>query len=196
MYAKEKGFTQDTLSALESAMDARYMAERAKGSTAERYDMSAKGIEVRVRHWTKSRGIDKREDFRARAEGKADGYIFISGKRYAYDVKTGGTVGKPQPDGSWTEDDILPDADYVIVPVIDRIKDDDDVLDMTVILTRAEFLELCATCSRKGIAGTFHSTSGNKVIAFQPVPLNKLRRALEAMLEQGEGWVLRDYEAT
>lgn len=196
MQAKEKGFCQETVNKLFAEMDAEHMRQRAKGSTAERYTMSAKGIEARVRFVTKARGITKRSDFRARGVNVDDGYIYIDGHRYSYDCKTGGTVGKPQPDGSWTEADILPKAQYVIFPVIDRIEDDDDVLDMSVIFTREEWLELCATCSRKGLRGTFHSTSGNTVIAFQKTPLDKLRRKVEEMLNEGEGWVLRDYEAT
>lgn len=194
--AKDHGYCQKTLTQLETAMETRYAIEREKGSTAERFDVSAKGIEVRIRHHVQTRGISSKADFRARSEGKADGYLFINGKRYPYDVKTGGTVGKPQQDGSWDESDILPSAPYVIFPVIDIIETDDDILDESVIFTREAWLELCASCSRKGLAGTFHVTGKTPVIAFQPTPLNKLRRMIEKMLNNGDGWVLRDYEAT
>lgn len=194
MQAKYKGLSQERLTSAEHAQDARLAMEREKGSTAERYAFSMKKAETVIRHHLNLRGLRSEQDVRARSATKDDAYLWIAGKRYVAEVKCGGTVGKPEIDGSWTEEDILPRADYVIVPVIDRIEDEDDLLDMSVILTRAEWLELCATCSRKGLAGTFHTTSGGAVIAFQPTPLNKLRRALEEMLDNGEGWTVRTYE--
>ena len=193
MQAKAKGISQDRLTRAEKAQDARLACERALGSTAERYAFSMKKAEDVIRHHVNVRGLKAENDVRARSQNKVDVYITVEGKRYTAEVKCGGTVGEPDYDGTWTEDDLLPAADYVIVPVIDKIETEDDLLDMSVILTRAEWIELCASCSRKGLQGTFHVTSRN-VIAFQPTPLNKLRRAIEAMLDNGDGWTVRTYE--
>lgn len=196
MEAKKRGFGQATLDGLEQEMVARYATERAKGSTAEKFTISAKAAEVYIRHHIMVRGLTSKADFRARRAGKADGRLYIDGHPFDYDVKTGGTVGSPKADGNWDEEDILPKVQYVIFTVMDIVEDEDDILDDSIIFTREAWLELCASCSRKGLKGTFHVTGKSPVIAFQPTPLNKLRRMVEDMLNAGEGWTVRDYQAT
>jgi len=179
--------------AMEAALYTRPAAEKLKGSTAERYAISAKGVEVYIRHELYA-SMDP-ADCRCRTAGRADIILYMDGHRYTAEIKTGGTVGAPQLDGSWTEADILPGKPYIVFPVIDACETYNDVLDNTAIMPRELFLELCEAASRKGLQGTFHTTGHPAVIAFQPTPLNKLRRAVETLLDNGEVMSAWDYLA-
>ena len=182
--------------AMHAAMYTRPAAEKAKGSTAEVFNISAKGVEPDLRREFYARM--EPADCRARAAGKVDIVLYIDGHRYNGEVKTGGTVGKPACDGTFSEAEILPRAQYVVFVVIDRCDSWNDVLDNTAIMPREQFLELCEASSRKGLHGTFHITSPGKkgrapVVAFQPTPLEKLRRQVEALIESGEVMTAWDY---
>lgn len=183
--------------AAEAAQVARLEAEAAKGSTAEVHAYSAKKAETDIRDACLDGGIRTEEDWRARAAGAADLYLTIGGVRYLAEVKTGGTLGSPNADGSWTEANILPKAQLVVFPIIDMIRSKRELYGMSVIVSRERFIEMLEACSRKGLKGTCHVTSpGAKgrtpVIAFQPTPLAKLRRLMEDLL-YSEGATIQEY---
>lgn len=169
-----------------AAMEARSAMEAIKGSTAERFAISQKAVEAFVRDFWYDGGLRSETDFRARTAGKAD--LRMYGKQA--EVKSGGTVGVPEFDGSWTADNVMPDAHYVVFPLMDEIVEPEDVPDNTVVMERHTFIEVAATCSRKGLEGVFHTTSRG-VIAFQPTPLRKLREQFLEMLLNGELPTLR-----
>lgn len=174
-------------------MYARVCAEKAKGSTAERYDFSMKAVEAIIREAVYKRM--KAADYRARSAGKADLYLYINGKRAKAEVKCGGTILSNAP-LDWDEDDLFADAPYIVFPVITEIHDEDDVLDNSLIFTREEFLSICESASRKGIASTFHITAvktGHPVVAFQPAPLNRVRETVWKMILNGDGLTVRQY---
>lgn len=179
-----------------NAATARYAQEKKKGSTAERYAYSMKKVEYVIRHECYEGGLRSEEDFRARRQGSPDIILTINGVRGRGEVKCGGTVSK----GGWCgenfdECDIMPDAVYVIIPLITEIYDDDDVYDNSIILTRAEYLDICRAASRKGIKSTFHITGPKTrpVIAYQSTPLAKVRATVKSMLESGDCYTVRDY---
>lgn len=168
---------------------------RTAPSTAERYAMSAKAAETLLRHGLYRQGLRSRSDFRARSANRADIVLTINGKRARADVKTGGTVCADARE-DWNEDDIMRGIAYVIFPVIDTIVTEEDLFDNTAIIDRDTFLTLCAESSRKGLRGTFHITGGcsrSAVIAFQPHPLNVLRRRIEHGIALGEFLTARQY---
>lgn len=180
------------------AQFARLAQERAKGSTAERYDLSMKAAENLTRDLTSKSGLRKTGDFRARAQSDRDCTIYGC----AGEVKCGGTVsvrakrnGLPYTkENDFTERDILPNAKYVVFPIIDRIHSIDDLVTYTAIMSRDEFLTLLEAYAttlcprmRKGsdaLHTIFHITAG--VVAFQKQPLDRLRRLLEDLLDQGD----------
>ena len=188
-----------------NARDAEY---RAKGSTAERYAIGAHAVEVVARELSLARGcgmivIDEngtlRPDFCCRPTRMWDGKLY--GK--PAEIKTGGTVCY-NPPADWTEDDILRNKKYVafcLTPqaeerYLDPDNTDDEVTiicDLTAIISREMFLSLCAQASRKGLRGTFHITGKNKVLAFQPTPLTKLREMIKELIDHGEVETLEGY---
>lgn len=190
----------ETILRCKAEANARHAEEKAKGSTAEKFKLSAKDVEMYVRHACYTKGLRSTSDFRARSAKTVDLILFINGKRYRADVKTGGTVGKltgPE----WDESDILPDADYVVFPVMTHIKTEEQLLDRSLILTREAFIDLLGQASRKGVRGTVHAvitTEKSKkqrppVLAFQPKPLEMLRILAWEMIKQGNAYTVRDY---
>lgn len=172
----------------------RLIMEQEKGSTAERYEISAKQIETFIRHGVYKRGLRSVSDFRARRQGTADLVLTVDGKRGIAEVKTGGTVGIPCGD-NWTEDDILPRAKYIVFPVIDIMHTEKDIYAFSAVMLREDFITLCAECSRKGLQGVFHIGGGKiskngkyraPVIVFRSTPLDKLRRRVENGIKRGE----------
>lgn len=157
----------------------RLAKEKSKGSTAERYAVSAKACEVFCRDVWYKYGV-KANDCHARGAERVD--MRIDGKDV--EIKTGGTVA-PYVTDSWTEKDIFPRAKYVAFPIITMIESYDEVASWTVVMPRETFLNYCAACSRKGLRGTFHVTRGH-VLAFQPTPLRKLREMLAEALYNGD----------
>lgn len=176
--------------AAEAAQVERLEAEALKGSTAEVYAYSLKKAETDIRDACLTGGIRTEEDWRARAAGADDLFLFINGKRYRAEVKGGGTIGKPREGGEWDAEDVLPRAEYVVVPVITRIHNKRELYALSAIMTRAEFISLLEGASRKGLHGTAHATSGGtknraSVIAFQSTPLEHLREAVyNAILDE------------
>ena len=170
-------------------MNRRTAMEGMKGSTAERFSISQKAVEAFVRDFYYEGGLRSELDFRARTAGKAD--LIMRGRRA--EVKSGGTVGMPDFDGSWSDADVMPNASWIVFPLMDEIVDAEDVPDCSVVMEREVFIEIAATCSRKGLSGTFHTTSRG-VIAFQPTPLRKLRETLLEMLYTGELPTLRSFK--
>lgn len=162
------------------AMTERSINERQKGSTAETFAISQKAVEAYVRDFWYNGGLRNESDFRARSAGKADMKLF--GK--VAEIKTGGTVGIPS-SYEWDETDVMPNACYIVFPLMDMIETAADIPDNTVVMERSVFIEIAGTCSRKGLAGVFHMTSRG-VLAFQPTPLRKLRETLFNMLCNGE----------
>ena len=190
--------SQSRRAAAEAEQIRRLEAEALKGSTAERFEYSAKKAETDIRDALLTGGIRSEADWRARGVDTDDAYLMVDGVRRVAEVKTGGTIGKPEEDGSWTEANILPKAHYVIFPVLDRIRTKEELYGLTAILTRDEFLSLLAECSRKGIHGTAHTTSGGTknrapVIAFQPTPLRKLRERIFNGILDEEFPTVQDY---
>lgn len=171
-----------------AAMTERSIAEAMKGSTAERFAISQKAVEAFVRDFWYDGGLRSESDFRARTAGKAD--LIMFGRRA--EVKSGGTVGIPE-SASWDENDVMPDAHFVVFPLMDEITCADDVPDNTLVMERSAFIEIAATCSRKGLAGVFHVTSRG-VLAFQPTPLRKLRDTLLFLLMIGKLPTLRTFK--
>ena len=171
-----------------AAMKARSIAEAIKKSTAERFAVSQKGVEALVRDFYYDGGLRSELDFRARTAGKAD--IIIRGRRG--EIKSGGEVAKNM-DESWTEDDILADAVWVVFPIMTEIADEYDVPDNTVVMTRETFIKIAATCSRKGIRGTFHVTTRG-TLAFQSTPLRVLRETFTEMICSGKLPTLRSFK--
>ena len=168
-------------------MFARLAIEKAKKSTAETFTYSQKAIEALLRE--KAYKKMRADDYRARPAGKAD--IFIYGKRA--EIKTGGTVLTGEKVNSWNENILFSTEKYVVFPVINEIHDDDDMLDNTAIFDRDTFIQLCASCSRKGLHGTFHVTGTPAVVAFQPLPLKKLRELVMELIVNGDALTFRTY---
>lgn len=178
----------------------RLIAEAEKGSTAERYDVSAKQIETLIRHAVYKRGLRSRADFRARKQSMPDLVMTVDGVRGNAEIKTGGTVGTPI-DGEWSEDDIMPRAHYIVFPVIDIMHSERDIYNYSAVMLRADFLALCAECSRKGLRGVFHVGGGmskngkyrTPIIVFRETPLFKLRRAVENGIKNGIYHTIAEY---
>ena len=168
-------------------MFARCQKEKENGSTAETFTFSQKAIEALLRE--KAYKKMRATDYRARPAGKAD--IFIYGKRA--EIKTGGTVLTGNAVTAWTENNLFSKEHYIVFPVINAIYDEDDMLDNTAIFDRDTFIQLCASCSRKGINGTFHVTGRPAVVAFQPLPLKKLRDLVMDLIVNGDALTFRTY---
>lgn len=162
------------------AMETRHEIERVKGSTAEKFDFSAKSVETYLRDFLYNGGLRNESDFRARGVKTVD--IRINGK--ACEVKTGGSIGYAD-SNDWGENDILPNCYYVAFPVMTEIKTLDDLYDNTAVITRGEFIELLERASRKGLHGAAHYIAKRGVIAFQPVPLEKVRGMVMEGLADG-----------
>lgn len=149
--AKRKGISQDKLNQAQEAafdrldkQDTKGLQEHGRASTG-RY---GKMYEPAVRHQLSARGLES-YDYKARPnDGRYDGKLFYNGHYLKYEIKTGdGIVGDMMPTDqpSWTEDDILPKADIVIYCAEPSLlEDEDDLLDNSVALYRAEFLEFIA----------------------------------------------------
>lgn len=140
----------------------RLAQERAKASTAERFEISAKRAETLVRDFWYIGGLRSEADFRARKAGQVD--MRIEGR--PAEVKTGGTVGTPDIIYHTTEDeldefafeyeDIAPGAAWIVFPIIDRCEAEDELPDMTVVMTREEFKqELDAIVKRSSWKSAF-----------------------------------------
>ena len=173
-----------------AAMFTRLSSEREKNSTAERYAMSAKAVEVIIRDAVYKHMASA--DYRARTANKADLRLY---NRRA-EIKCGGTVIYNIPADGWTENDILAGNTYIVFPVITRIFDEIDAVDNSAIMTRDQFLAYCAQASRKGLRGTFHVTGGKNrpaVVAFQPAPLERLRAMIYNAIITGELQTVGDY---
>ena len=184
------------------AMEIREEAERMKNSTACKYEIGAKSLEAIVRDLLMMRGVGtivrdetgrRVIDFAARPNRQTMGEAKVYGRRA--EVKTGGTVNY-YATASWTEADILPNAEYVCWTLLDEASDAHDAIegicDWTAILSRETFLELCEQASRKGLKGTFHVTTRG-TLSFQPTPLEKLRRMIHEGIESGEFETLEGY---
>jgi hypothetical protein len=184
-----------TILRCEAEADARHEAEKAKGSTAEVFDLSAKSVEMYIRHACYSKGLRSTSDFRARSAKTADLILTINGKRYRADVKTGGTVGTLT-GREWTEEDILPDAAYVVFPVMNHIHREAELYSRSAIISKAEFISLLELTSRKGVRGALHAVISKKrapVLAFQPQPLSLLRAIVWDLIKQGKAYTVQDY---
>lgn len=195
MKTENMKLSASTILRCEAEADARHEAEKAKGSTAEVFDLSAKSVEMYIRHACYSKGLRSTSDFRARNAKTADLILTIDGKRYRADVKTGGTVGTLT-GREWTEQDILPDAAYVVFPVMNHIHKEEELYSRSAIISKAEFISLLELTSRKGVRGALHAVISKKrapVLAFQPQPLNMLRVIIWDLIKQGKAYTVQDY---
>lgn len=192
--------SKERRAAAENAQIERLAEEARKGSTAEVYAYSLKKAETDLRDAGLDGGIRSEDDWRARAAGQDDMYLFIRGKRYRAEVKGGGTVGKPNEDLSWDADNILPRAQYVVIPVITRIHNKRELYALSAIVTREQFLDLLEQASRAGLTSTIHLTSEGKkerkrprVLAFQPTPLDHLRELVYNLILDEIVPTMQDY---
>ena len=146
--AKRRGLKQEALDDELNAMWDGLHSEEALGSTG----WFNKGYEPSVRHLMASHGLVE-GDAHARRNGTNsyidDGVIFINGQRFRYEVKSGDGIVAQFPMTEtpvFDEDMILPGADLVVYTCeVKELRDEDDVLDNSIVLTRAEFLEFIAT---------------------------------------------------
>ncbi len=165
-------------------------------STAHRTDLPATTIERIVRDITLTRGCATERDLGGAREP-------IRTDVRDHEVKTGGNLGRPAHHVGWfDESDIYPAAKYIWWSFAEDIHDMDDLLDLTVELTRAEFIEILEGASRKGLQGTLalkrngsHGATQTEclVMAFQPTPLRKVRERIRAGLEAGDFRSLRTW---
>lgn len=175
--------------AANNAQIERLSAERAKGSTAERYTISAKRAETLIRDYWYKGGLRSEADFRARKAGAID--LRIEGQ--AAEVKSGGTLAYEVPTG-WSQDDLMPGAAWIVFPLLDRCEEEDDLPDMTAVMTRTEFFEMLdGLAPRKGWRATVKVNRGSRAetIGFQPKYLDKLRDRIEEAISMGELPTLR-----
>lgn len=180
---------QQRREAANAAQLERLSAERAKGSTAERYTISAKRAETLIRDYWYVGGIRAESDFRARKAGACDMRLF---GRHT-EIKCGGTLAYDFP-SDWDQDDLMPGAAWILFPLIDRCEEEDDLPDMTPVMTRQEFFEILdGLAPRKGWRATVKVNRGNRAetIGFQPKYLDKLRDRLEDAINTGELPTLR-----
>lgn len=188
----------DALDKLEQAEN----AERAKGSTACRFEIGAKPCEGLVRDLLNARGVStivrdesghRYVDFSARPNRNTAGECRVYGQ--PCDVKTGGTVNY-YADADWTEEDICPNKAYIAFTLLEQASEAKDavdgICDWTAILSRETFIDLCGQASRKGLRGTFHVTTRG-TLSFQPTPLAKLRAMIQEGIEAGEIETLEGY---
>lgn len=169
-------------------------------STAHRFAIGANLAEDLIRDIIAKRGAGTIRDLSgAREPIRSDGRIAAS----PYEIKCGGNLGRPAKHVGWfDESDIYPSAKYIVWCLYEKVHDTDDLVDWTVVLDREYFLELLEAVSRKGLHGTLalkkNGSNGsdraeNLVMAFQPVPLRKLRERIEAELTEGDLQSLRTW---
>lgn len=142
--AKKGGLSQERLDSERDAQYDRLDAEELKQSKG----IYGKDFDAICRHLLNAHGLTS-GDVRCRAKGAADAVNVINGQRIVYEIKSGdGIVGNltPTTTPDWTDDDIVPDADVVVYAAEPKLMQSlDDVLDDTVVLTRADFLVFLAT---------------------------------------------------
>lgn len=140
--AKKRGLSQDKLTTEQLAMLARIARESQKGSTGA----LGKLYEPIVRHLMTAHGLSM-GDFRARTQEKADIIVYVEGHAVTVEVKTGDGIVANYNDGQLEEADILPGKGAIVYCTEPgELEDLDDLLDNSIVVTRAEFIGgvLCA----------------------------------------------------
>ena len=158
-------------------------------STAHRYALACTDAELYIRDVMYKRGVGNIRDFGSRAANVSD--------MWHEEIKCGGNLGRPafHMDGTFDADDIYPHAKFIVWVLYQEVEDTDDLVDMSAIVPRDEFIAILERASRKGLHGTLRLKPNGKngsrdtcdlVMAFQPTPLEKVRDAVREGLDSGE----------